>query len=280
MAAAALATGVPDPVEYPDSDGEPIAENTQQFDWIMMLKGELDDLFRQDPNVFVAGDLLWYPEFGNPANRIAPDTMVIFGRPKGHRGSYKQWLEGGICPQVVFEVLSPGNRPGAMTEKFRRYESLGVEEYYIYDPEDFSLQGFIREANVFRGINPMDGWISPRLGITFVHDGASKLRIRKPDGTFFRDYLEVTAEAVAAKERVLEVEDELEEERQASERKLRAERRKTEKERQAADIAKEQADKAKEQADKAKKQADIERQRADLLAAKLRELGINPDDVK
>ncbi len=32
--------------------------------------------------------------------------MVVFGRPKGDRGSYKQWLENQIAPQVVFEILS------------------------------------------------------------------------------------------------------------------------------------------------------------------------------
>jgi hypothetical protein len=31
--------------------------------------------------------------------------MVAVGRPKGHGGSYMQWLEGGAAPQVVFEVL-------------------------------------------------------------------------------------------------------------------------------------------------------------------------------
>ena len=64
--------------------------------------------------MFVAGDLLWYPVEGKPSIRTAPDVMVVFGRPKGDRGSYKQWEEDGIAPQVVFEVLSPGNRAGEM----------------------------------------------------------------------------------------------------------------------------------------------------------------------
>ena len=57
-------------------------------------------VFRDDPNVFVAGDLLWYPVEGDPKTRMAPDTMVAFGRPKGYRGSYKQWVEGGSRPIV------------------------------------------------------------------------------------------------------------------------------------------------------------------------------------
>ena len=66
-------------------------------------------------------------------------TPWSFGRPKGNRGSYKQWEEAGIAPQVVFEILSPGNRFHAMQQKFQFYEKHGVEEYYIYDPDDGAL---------------------------------------------------------------------------------------------------------------------------------------------
>src|SRR5438034_368854 len=80
---------------YPESDGEPMAENTKQFEYITTVKGGLDAQFRADPNVFVAGDLFWYPVEGDSSARTAPDVMVAFGRPKGHRGSYLQWREGG-----------------------------------------------------------------------------------------------------------------------------------------------------------------------------------------
>src|SRR4051812_27387732 len=104
------ATATTEVIVYPDSDGQPMADNTLQFQWIVTIQGGLDALFAADPNVFVAGDLLWYPVEGQPKIRAAPDAMVVFGRPKGYRGSYKQWEEGGVAPQVVFEVLSPNVR--------------------------------------------------------------------------------------------------------------------------------------------------------------------------
>ncbi|MGC1310468.1 MAG: hypothetical protein WA885_24825 [Phormidesmis sp.] len=52
--------------QYPDSDGQPMADNTQQFRWIMVIKENLERLFASDPDVFVAGDLLWYPVEGEP----------------------------------------------------------------------------------------------------------------------------------------------------------------------------------------------------------------------
>src|SRR5436305_4357394 len=124
---------------YPEDDGEPMADNTVQFRWIVTIKEGLEKVFRHRPDVFVAGDLLWYPVEGHPEIRQAPDAMVVFGRPKGDRGSYMQWLEEGIAPQVVFEVLSPGNRPAKMVKKFEFYDRYGVEEYYIYDPDEWLL---------------------------------------------------------------------------------------------------------------------------------------------
>ena len=82
-------------IVYPDSDGQPMSENTLQFKWIVTIEGGVDALFIDDPNVFVAGDLLWYPVENRPDIRSAPDVMVALGRPKGYRGSYMQWEEGG-----------------------------------------------------------------------------------------------------------------------------------------------------------------------------------------
>src|SRR5436309_1007065 len=107
---------------YPESDGKPTADNTKQFECVTTIKGGLDAQFRDHPEVFVAGDLFWYPVEGDPNTRTAPDVLVAFGRPKGHRGSYLQWKEGGQPPQVVFEIWSPGNRLGEMTRKLDFYQ--------------------------------------------------------------------------------------------------------------------------------------------------------------
>jgi Uma2 family endonuclease len=177
---------------YPESDGKPVAENTLQFRWITTIEGGLDALFRDDPSVFVAGDLLWYPVEG--ANTIcrAPDSMVVFGRPKGDRGSYLQWQEDNIAPQVVFEVLSPSDRGGELLRKFEFYGRYGVEEYYIYDPDFRELWGWLREGESLREVLQMEGWISPRLKVRF-HMG-DELEMYGPDGQKFLTYLELVAQ--------------------------------------------------------------------------------------
>lgn len=152
---------------YPDRDGQPMSDNTKQFRWIVLIKENLEILFANDANVFVAGDLLWYPVRGETKIRQALDVMVVFDRPKGDRGSYKQWEEDNIPPQVVFKILSPGNRAGKMAEKLLFYQRYGVEEYYIYDPDDNELVGLIRSGDWLERIENINSWVSPRLGIRF-----------------------------------------------------------------------------------------------------------------
>lgn len=178
------------PIVYPESDGRPMAENTLQFQWIVTIKENLEARFRDVPDVFVAGDLFWYPVEGHPKIRQAPDTMVVIGRPKGHRRSYRQWEEQGIAPQVVFEVLSPGNRAGEMRRKLRFYERYGVEEYYIYDPDNNRLIGYQRTEGKLTQLPNLRGWVSPQLGIRF-EPGEGELQIFYPDGRVFLTFVEL-----------------------------------------------------------------------------------------
>ena len=122
-------------VEYPSTDGEPMAQNTKQYRYITTIQGGLAAMFRDRPDVFVAGDLFWYPIEGDNKTRAAPDVMVVFGRPKGDRDSYRQWEEDNIAPQVVFEILSPSNTLTELLDKSLFYARYGVQEYYIYDPD-------------------------------------------------------------------------------------------------------------------------------------------------
>jgi Uma2 family endonuclease len=176
-----------------------MSDNTLQFQWIVTLQGGLEAVFRDDPNVFVAGDLLWYPVEGANATRTAPDVLVAFGRPKGYRGSYRQWEEGGVAPQVVFEVLSPSNRFGEMLRKFEFYQQHGVEEYYLYDPDENVLEGWQRSGSQLREIASLEGWVSPRLGVRFEL-GEGDLRLYGPDGQPFATYVELTRQRDQARQ--------------------------------------------------------------------------------
>lgn len=204
-------------IVYPDSDGQPISDNTKQFRWIVVVQQNLEWLFADHPQVFIAGDLLWYPVQGNPKVRQAPDVMVVFGRAKGDRGSYQQWNEGDIAPQVVFEILSPGNTLTEMNKKQVFYDRYGVEEYYLYDPERNDLSGWLRSQERLDVIDPIANWVSPRLGIRFDLSG-EELALIHPNGERFATYVEIQRQLAQLQARVLEAESLLEQERLRAER--------------------------------------------------------------
>ena len=275
-------------VEYPDNDGRPMSENTLQFEWIVTIKEGLATLFADRADVFVAGDLLWSPLEGNTKKRTAPDAMVAFGRPQGYRGSYMQWEEAGIAPQVVFEVLSPGNRAGEMRHKFQFYQHFGVEEYYIYDPDRNTLKGWLRQDDRLVAIPAMQGWTSPKLGIRFELV-ADTLRLIRPDGQAFLTYLELFQDRDAERQRAdaeRQRADAQEQRADTERRKAVAEGRRAEVQQLRAEAEERKAVEERRRADleqskaiEARRLAEAERRRAERLADRLRALGIDPEAI-
>lgn len=235
------------PIIYPESDGQPLGENTLQVHWIVMLFNGFQGLFRDRSDVLVAADLFWYPVEGHPEIVTAPDVMIALGRPAGHRPSYRQWLENDTPPQVVIEVLSPGNRPAEMQNKLEFYDQYGVAEYYLYDPESDRLTIWHRSGASLHKVPQAHGWLSPRLGVRFDCPANAPMRILHPDGTAFLSYQELLAKTEAYAER--------------------------------ANSAQKQATEARRKATQERRKALEEQRRADALARKLRELGIDPDSI-
>jgi Uma2 family endonuclease len=265
------ATATAKPIVYPDSDGKPMAENTLQFQWIVTIQGGLDAVFAKDPNVFVAGDLLWYPVKGEPKIRQAPDTLVAFGRPKGYRGSYRQWEEGGIAPKVVFEVLSPGNRRAEMSRKFDFYEKYGVDEYYVFDPETIELLGWTRQGDKLCPIASMQGWTSPLLKIRF--ELGEDLTIYGPDQRPFATYIEVVQQRADAEHAAYDAQRLAQDAQRAAQDAQRA----TQDAQRAAQNAQLRAQDAQLQAQNALLQADAQARTAERLRAQLKAAGIDPE---
>ena len=121
------------PVEYPSSDGRPLAENDIQRNAIFYALNALTTHFKRRPDVYVSGDLLIYYEEGNPRVSIVPNVFVVFGVEDRQRLNYKLWEERRP-PDFVLEVAAPSKWREDLTRKRSVYERLGVREYYQYDP--------------------------------------------------------------------------------------------------------------------------------------------------
>lgn len=143
-------------VYYPESDGEPMAETDVHLNTLIYLREALRDHFRDDPQVYVAGNLFLYYEEGDIRQVVAPDVFVVKGVPKGDRRTYLLWEEENKGPQVVFEVTSRSTRKEDLGPKKGTYEMLRVREYFLFDPLGEYLEpplvGYWLEEDVYRRV--------------------------------------------------------------------------------------------------------------------------------
>ncbi|MEE4358044.1 MAG: Uma2 family endonuclease [Desulfococcaceae bacterium] len=231
-------------VIYPERDGKPMGETEIHVMAIIELCQTLRHFFRHHPDVYVIADMLMYYEKGKPGSVRVPDVMVVKGVGKRVRRTFKIWEEK-TAPNVIFEITSKSTASEDMS-KIALYSSLGVKEYFLFDPlEEYiekSLMGFRMDGINCRPIPPDENGnlFSEELGLTLKQEG-ELLRLADPETGCLVPSLE-------------------EEARRADE---------------AESQAKGQSLRVRE----AEKRAEEEAQKAARLAAKLREMGIDPDSV-
>ena len=129
----ARVTVVPETIDYPDSDGLPMAESESQFWPILYVGAALDRYYQARDDVYVVGNLLLYYQEGNPGKSVSPDLMVVLGAPKHIRSSYRLWEEPK-APDFVLEIASESTHRIDRGEKRDLYAGMGVSEYWQYDP--------------------------------------------------------------------------------------------------------------------------------------------------
>jgi hypothetical protein len=194
---------------------------------------------------------------------IAPDAFLAvdvrlpddLGRPDGK--SYFVWLYGKP-PDVVIEIV--GNRKGGeLDRKLRRYEWMGVPYYVVFDRYHFlgtrRIHAFELRGGAYEAVGEPR---FERLGLALAewsgdymghHD--DWLRWHRLDGSVVSTAAELHTVA----------------------------RQRAEAEHQRAEKEHEHAQEERQRAEEERQRAEEERQRADRLAARLRALGIDPDEV-
>jgi Uma2 family endonuclease len=169
-------------IDYPESDGEPVAETELHFEELVYVWQALKDRYAEDPEVFVGANLFLYYRRGDPRAVVAPDGFVVKGVPKllpgnRRRRKYLLWEEGGQAPCFVLETTSESTRHQDLKGKRDVYEALGVDEYFLFDPlGDYlrpNLQGFRLVRRRYQSVPPRpDGsLVSAATGVVFRATG-------------------------------------------------------------------------------------------------------------
>ncbi|MBI2378922.1 MAG: Uma2 family endonuclease [Deltaproteobacteria bacterium] len=243
-----LEASAPREVEYPESDGKPMAESDTHRDEAQRFVIEvLEDRFEAEPRVYVSGSNFVYFVEGDPAEVVSPDAYVVFGVPKRPRRIYKVWEEGRT-PRVVFEITSKSTKKEDRGSKMVTYSDLGVPEVYLFDP---LAEWMTQSLRAFRSTGDRYLEVVPSSSRRF-HSEALGLDLGVVDG-HLRFFDPGTGMMLPTRKEALEQE------------RARAEAERT------------RADAEGARADAERTRADGQQARADALAAKLRALGIDPE---
>lgn len=168
-------------IEYPTSDGQPMAETSLHL-WLMfdVIFG-LRRHYAAVPDVWVGGNLFLCYEKGNPRAIVAPDVLLAKGIAKWDRPNYLLWQE--TVPSLVVELTSRKTRREDVGKKKALYERLGIEEYVLFDPYGEylkpSLQGFRLLKSGYQPLPLADdgSLLSRTTGLRFQREG-ERLRLR------------------------------------------------------------------------------------------------------
>ena len=152
--------------DLPCGDGLPMPDGAVQWLVLSHTYHAFEHHFRHRSDVFVGCDGLLYAEPAPDARgrvrplSLAPDVMVAYGVQQRRRQSYLIWQEGDP-PAFVLEVASPSTWRRDRDVKPGLYASMGVREYFLYDPVGGRLvprlQGNVLEGGGYRALRA--GWM-------------------------------------------------------------------------------------------------------------------------
>jgi Uma2 family endonuclease len=239
--------------------------------------------------IFIGTDLNLYYDCHHPLWHKRPDWFVVLGVPRSTqqqelRWSYVVWDEGR-SPFLVVELLSPGTEAEDLGRtlrdvqqpptKWEVYEQiLRIPYYVVFDRYSNRLRAFRLVATRYEALELPEQklWLDEvQLGL-----GVWQGEYQETQGLWLRWYDAAESWLPTLAEQVAQERQRAEQEQQRAEQ----EQQRAEQERQRAEQERQQAAQERQRAEEERQRAEEERQRADRLAAKLRELGIDPNRVE
>jgi Uma2 family endonuclease len=295
-------------IELPDEDFEPMPEGDIQRRNLSYATEALKLRFEKEENVYVSGNLFIRYEQDLAEKRVAPDIFVVFGMSNEDRVSYTIGEDGGKAPDFVLEVISRGTRTKDRKQNPLIYKYLGVKEYFQYDPsskflKSNALNGVRLENDEYVAIASSvleDGTLSlhsevlgldlhlyPNLTFRFFDPISNQMLRSYAEAEHDREIAELES-SQAELERSYEYQARLEAE--AAQHQAEAIATQATLAQQQAEAIAEQERLAKQEAEAIATQATLAQQQAEAiaeqernknekLAAYLRSLGINPDEI-
>jgi Uma2 family endonuclease len=199
-------------IDYPTSDGRPMAETDWHRDLMTALIAMLKIRYAKVRRAYVSGNLLLYYVPGNKRRHVAPDVFVVRGISKRKRLYYLLWEEGK-SPEMIIELTSKSTRKEDVDTKFMLYRDvLKVQEYFLFDPFAEYLKPPLRGYRLTDGeylpIEPVAGRLPSEVTRLHLERDGTMLRLYDPATGRRLPTLEETTDQFTAKNERLHHENE------------------------------------------------------------------------
>jgi len=256
-------------------DGEPMESNNHRISMNLLIQS-LKYHWRDREDFFVGGNMFVYYSPNQVKNQDfkGPDFFVVLDVDgTRHRDAWIAWEEDGSLPDMVIELMSPSTAEADLTTKKDIYErKFKTQDYFVCDPNNPSLlKGWTLINRRYKSLsaNEQGRLYCESLGLWL---GVWQGKIENSQGNWLR-FFDADGNVVLLADEAADQRADLERQQKELERL----------EKEQAIQQKEQAIQQKEQAIQQKEQAiqqlEMERLQKERLAAKLRDLGINPDEI-
>lgn len=227
---------------------EPPLESELHLEQIMLLLKCLKLLWQDRNDFYAAGNLTIYYSQNQRRNENfrGPDFFVVLDTERKTRKSWVIWEEDGKYPNFILEILSDSTANVDRNLKKKLYQNtFRTPDYFWFDPYTLEFAGFHLLDGKYQPIEPNDRghlWSQQLELYLGIHQGL--LRFFTANG-----------------ELIPTPEEQAESEREQKE------------------YEREQKEYEREQKEYEREQKEIALQKAEKLAAKLRELNIDPDAI-
>jgi Uma2 family endonuclease len=217
-------------IDYPESDGKPMAETPLHMLVMWNTIQTLIDWYADDPKVYVWGNMMLYYVEGDIKKTVAPDVFVVKGVDKHkERRVFKTWEEKSL--KLVIEVTSRKTRKEDLGGKKDKYQNdLKVPEYFLFDPKGewikTKLRGFRLRDGEYEEIAAVDGRLPSKVLGLHLEAVGEELRLWDPKT---QKYLLTPDEKLAKMQRqLLETLDDAHKQREADHAEIERLRREVE----------------------------------------------------
>ena len=127
------------------------------------------------------GEVLHAPldvRLGKLANPVQPD--ILFIRQDRLDIIQERWIEG--APDLIVEILSPGNWIDDRRTKYRLYALAGVREYWIVDPRKCEIDVYVLREGSFMQVGNFGAGERVRSDVLAGFEiGVDEICVKRPE---------------------------------------------------------------------------------------------------